>query len=616
MENIIGKNIISPYAVINGEIIAATPWEGDDTYEYEDKDWYKNAVEANGEVVYSNVYSDAITNKYIYTISKELEEEGNIIAIDIYINESFMNNAIYTLPEDSSVYICDKSNNLIYAYSYKGEDLYNISKDISEYVEEIIDDANKKSSSFEFDDAYELGNKRCMYHKKMYNGWTIMLTMPLNGIFMSDNSYIVYFLLAVWSILFIILAALIIRDFKQSRIIKSSDSTIQALSNSYVAIYKLNFIEKTYEAIKKADTVDVNLPDKGCYDILVNKAMGMTSEETFNEIKLNYSLEAIIKRVENGSFSYSGDYRLLVSDSYKWINISIIYNKEISENEVVLCFKEVDSEKKKQLQTMIFLQDAVDSAKKNEKAKSDFFSHMSHDMRTPLNSILGFTELSKKNIDNTNKVEYYLEKIEFSGRQLLKLINDILEISKIESGKTVLNNKKFNIKDYFEEHINMFKDQAMKENKHLSLDINIKNEVVVGDSFKISQIINNLLSNAFKYTNKYDEITVELKQFNFHKYSKYQIIVKDTGIGMSKEFMKNLYLEYTSETEFLRKETVGTGLGMFIVRSVVQQLSGKISVKSELGKGSTFTVTIPLEVACDEEYKNEVKEEYKNFDLS
>ena len=84
MENIIGKNIISPYAVINGEIIAATPWEGDDTYEYEDKDWYKNAVEANGEVVYSNVYSDAITNKYIYTISKELEEEGNIIAIDIY----------------------------------------------------------------------------------------------------------------------------------------------------------------------------------------------------------------------------------------------------------------------------------------------------------------------------------------------------------------------------------------------------------------------------------------------------------------------------------------------------------------------------------------------------
>ena len=608
MENIIGKNIISPYAVINGEIIAATPWEGDDTYEYEDKDWYKNAIEANGEVVYSNVYSDAITNKYIYTISKELKEEGNIIAIDIYINESFMNNAIYTLPEDSSVYICDKSNNLIYAYSYKGEDLYNISKDISEYVEEIIDDANKKSSSFEFDDAYELGNKRCMYYKKMYNGWTIILTMPLNGIFMSDNGYIVYFLLAVWSILFIILTILIIQDFKQSRIIKSSDGIIQILSNSYVAIYKINFIEKTYEAVKKANTVDINLPNKGCYNILVDKVMGMTSEETFNEIKLNYSLDTIIKRVENDAFSYGGDYRLLVNDSYKWINIGIIYNKEISENEVILCFKEVDAEKKKQLQTMIFLQDAVDIAKKNEKAKSDFFSHMSHDMRTPLNSILGFTELSKNNIDNKNKVEYYLDKIEFSGKQLLKLINDILEISKIESGKTILNNKKFNIKDYFEKHVNIFRDQAIKEDKVLSLNIKIKNEIVIGDAFKISQIINNLLSNAFKYTNKYDEITVELKQFNFHKYSKYQIIVKDTGIGMSKEFIKNLYLEYTRETEFLRKETVGTGLGMFIVRSVVQQLSGKISVKSELGKGSTFTVTIPLEVACDEEYKN--------FDLS
>lgn len=283
--------------------------------------------------------------------------------------------------------------------------------------------------------------------------------------------------------------------------------------------------------------------------------MGMTSEETFNEIKLNYSLDTIIKRVENDAFSYGGDYRLLVNDSYKWINIGIIYNKEISENEVILCFKEVDAEKKKQLQTMIFLQDAVDIAKKNEKAKSDFFSHMSHDMRTPLNSILGFTELFKNNIDNKNKVEYYLDKIEFSGKQLLKLINDILEISKIESGKTILNNKKFNIKDYFEKHVNMFRDQAIKEDKVLSLNIKIKNEIVIGDAFKISQIINNLLSNAFKYTNKYDEITVELKQFNFHKYSKYQIIVKDTGIGMSKEFIKNLYLEYTRETEFLRKET-------------------------------------------------------------
>lgn len=135
MENIIGKNIISPYAVINGEIIAATLWEGDDTYEYEDKDWYKNAVEANGEVVYSNVYSDAITNKYIYTISKELEEEGNVIAIDIYINSSFMNNALYTLPESSSVYISDKNNNLIYAYSYTGENIYSISEYVSKSLE-------------------------------------------------------------------------------------------------------------------------------------------------------------------------------------------------------------------------------------------------------------------------------------------------------------------------------------------------------------------------------------------------------------------------------------------------------------------------------------------------
>ena len=616
MENIIGKNIISPYAVIDGKIIAATPWEGDSTYEYYEKDWYKNAVEAGGEIVYSDVYNDVITNQYIYTISRELENYGNVIAIDIYINSSVMKNAIYTLPKNASIYICDKSDNLIYAYSYTGENSYNIPEYVSEYVENMIDDIDENSSGFKYDDIYKLGNKRYLYHKKMYNGWSVILTMPLNGIFMSNNNYIVYFLLFVWTILFVILTFLIIRDFKQSNIIKSSDTTIQALSKSYTAIYKINFIEKTYEAVKKANTVDEDLPVKGCYNMITEKIKQMACEQTLNELKLNFSLDTIKKRIENGAFSYGGDYRLLIGNSYKWININIIYNEEISKDEVIICFKEVDAEKKKQLQTMIFLRDAVDTAKKNEKAKSEFFSLMSHDMRTPLNSILGFTQLAKNSIDDKNKFENYLDKIDFSGNQLLKLINDILEISKIESGKTVLNNEKFNIKDYIEEHINMFKDIAIKEHKFLYLDIKIKNEIVIGDAFKISQIINNLLSNAFKYTNKYDEISVELKQFNFNKHSKYQIIVKDTGIGMSKKFMDNLYLEYTRETEFLNKETTGTGLGMFIVRSVVQQLSGKISVKSELGKGSEFTITIPLEVACDKELKNECKEKYKTLDLS
>lgn len=610
IENTIGKNIISPYAVIDGKIVAATPWKGDKTYDYSKKDWYINAVEANGKTIYSDVYCDDVTNKDVYTISKQLEKKGNVIAIDIYIDSNIMRVTTQTLPENGSLYICDKSDNLIYAYSYTGENIYNL----PQYVEGILNNIKYEKSDLIFERI--LGNKKCIYYKKMYNDWTIILTMPFNNIFMNENNYIIYLLFTVWIILFIILVILLIRDFKQSKIIKSADSTIQALSNAYVAIYKINFIEKTYEAIKKANTVDINLPIKGCYDILTEKISEITSEQTYEELKLNYSIENIKKRIDDGVMNYGGDYRILVNNEYKWVNIHIIYNEKISKDEVILCFKEVDAEKKKQLQNMIFLQDAVELSKKNAKAKSDFFSHMSHDMRTPLNSILGFTELSNRNIHDENKVKYCLEKIEFSGKQLLKLINDILEISKIESGKTTLNNKKFNIKEYIEDHIDMFKEQAVKENKSIYVNINIKNEIVIGDSFKISQVINNLLSNAFKYTNKGDEISVELKQFNFNKHSKYQIIVKDTGIGMSKNFINNLYLEYTRETEFLNKEIVGTGLGMFIVRSVVQQMSGEISVKSELGKGSTFIVTIPLEVVCDKEYNNENNIQHKKLDLS
>ncbi len=610
IEKIIGKNIISPYAVINGEIVAATPWEGDETYDYSKKEWYIDAVEANGEMVYSDIYSDVITNKHIYTISKELKQEGNVLAVDIFVDANTMKSTTQTLPENGSLYICDNSDNIVYAYSYTGKNIY----DMPEYVESILKNIENKSSGLKFDDI--LGNKRCLYYKEMSNGWTIILTMPLNSIFMNSDNYIMCLLISVWIILFIVLTFFVIRDFKQSRIIKNADSTIQALSNSYTAIYKINFIEETYEAIKKANTVDKDFPFIGSYNILTEKMAEMASEQTYEELKLNYSIESIKKRINDGVLDYSGDYKLLVDKDYKWVNVHIIYNREITKDEVVLCFKEVDNEKKKQLQTMIFLKNALDLAKKNEKAKSDFFSHMSHDMRTPLNAILGFTELSRKTIDDKEKTEYYLDKIEFSGKQLLKLINDILEISKIESGKDTLNNKKFNIKDHILEHIDMFKEQALRENKYMNVNINIKNEVVIGDSFKISQIINNLLSNAFKYTNEGAEISVDLRQFNFNKHSKYQIIVKDTGIGMSEEFIKNLYLEYARETEFFDKEIVGTGLGMFIVRSVIQQMNGEISVESELGKGSTFTITLHLEVVYDKEFDNEENSENKNFDLS
>ena len=192
----------------------------------------------------------------------------------------------------------------------------------------------------------------------------------------------------------------------------------------------------------------------------------------------------------------------------------------------------------------------------------------------------------------------------------MALINDILELSKMEAGKNALNNKRFDLKKYVEEAADIFREQAEHQGKHFSAELDIRNEIVVGDEFKIGQILNNLLSNSLKYSNPGAEIRLEIRQFDFQRHSKYQIVVEDTGIGMSEHFLEHLFDPYSRETCFSSAATVGTGLGMPIVKSLVQQMSGEISVESTLGKGSRFTVTLPLEaVAVEEDAQEKRKEE-------
>ena len=169
-------------------------------------------------------------------------------------------------------------------------------------------------------------------------------------------------------------------------------------------------------------------------------------------------------------------------------------------------------------------------------------------------------------------------------------------MAKLEAGKSALDVKEFNLNEYLTEVCEMFRAQAERQQKHFELSVQIKDPVVKGDSFKIGQIMNNLLSNALKYSCEGAEIKVEARQFDYQKHSKFQIVVADTGIGMSEEFLNHIFEPYSRETHFTPRTTEGTGLGMTIVKSLVQQMSGEITVESAVGKGSRFTVTLPLEV--------------------
>lgn len=243
---------------------------------------------------------------------------------------------------------------------------------------------------------------------------------------------------------------------------------------------------------------------------------------------------------------------------------------------------------------------ALDIAKSANEAKSNFLANMSHDIRTPMNAIIGFATLLAKDAENPDKVREYIRKIMFSGHHLLSLINDILDMSKIESGKTSLNIEEFALSEFVDEIYSIMSPQA-KAKKHIFEVRATGNmpERVFGDKLRINQVLLNLLSNAVKYTPEGGKIdfTVEAKESGIYNHVRLKFIVSDNGFGMSEEFMHVIFEPFSREQTAATREIQGTGLGMTITKNIVDLMGGTISVESKLGEGSTFTVELELAIS-------------------
>ncbi|MCR5546592.1 MAG: response regulator [Lachnospiraceae bacterium] len=242
---------------------------------------------------------------------------------------------------------------------------------------------------------------------------------------------------------------------------------------------------------------------------------------------------------------------------------------------------------------------AREDAEYANKAKSDFLSNMSHDIRTPMNAIVGMTAIAKDHINDPEKVDDCLRKINLSGKQLLGLINDVLDMSKIESGKLVMNMEALSLRETMETICDIIRPQLKSKHQHFDIFIsNILAEEVYLDGIRINQVLLNFLSNAMKFTPDGGMITVTLNQEPSQKgenFVKTHIYVKDTGIGMSDEFKDKIFDAFEREDNKRVQKIQGTGLGMAITKYIVDAMGGTIEVESELGKGSTFHVILDLE---------------------
>ena len=601
----LGDNVIDPYVVIDGKIIAANPWEGDEEYDIYQTEWYQKAMEADGEIIYTDGYKDAITGKTIVTIAKK-SKEGTVAAFDINPSQFRRNVEDYdNLPEGSAYFLCDSSGQLLYE-----ETESEVSRDaLQQYMDILI--GKIEDGDFPRTNAYvhnPAGEKRAAYYDVAGNGWISIITMPYNSLLQGVQTLSIWFL----GILVIFLVALVIltlRENKMTMNYRRTNETVRVLGNSYYAIYRVDFASSTYEMIKGSDYVRERIPVNGDYELLLKTASEVMRADVFQDFRLSFSIDNIRKLVARRTRDYGGDFLRKFGDEYRWVNVRVLFDESLNPEEAVLCFREVDEEKKAQLKQIQLLRESLQTAKESEESKNSFFSNMSHDMRTPLNAIIGLSELAQKHIGDPEKVREYMRKINYSSQQLLGLINDILEMSRMGSGKLSMTIQHFDLRKCIQDCVDIFQSQAEEQDKKLSVDIEMHTTEVYGDSFRLTQVLNNLLSNAVKFTKPGDRITLTVREIEQSEYTKYQIVVEDTGAGMSEEFLDKIFIPYERETRFGARNIAGTGLGMPITKNIISQMNGEISVESELDRGSRFTVTLPFKgIRNKEDRENQRKE--------
>lgn len=323
------------------------------------------------------------------------------------------------------------------------------------------------------------------------------------------------------------------------------------------------------------------------------------------------SQEGLKKELAEKNMYYI-NYRTVCGGKIRYYQMKAVRTGEWEQSHgIVLGFRSVDDEIRDEMEKKIRLEEALLQANKANKAKSAFLSNMSHDIRTPMNAIVGFTTLALSHIDSREQVEEYLEKIKTSGNHLLNLINDVLDMSRIESGKIQLDEKPCSLLEILHGLQNILQADIEAKSQVFHIDtVDVLDEEIYCDKLRLNQVLLNLLSNAVKYTNTGGTIDMRLteKKGAPDGYANYEFNIKDTGIGMSEEFINHIFEPFERERNSTISRIQGTGLGMAITKNIVDMMNGSIKIKSEQGAGTEVTVLFTFRLASGVVSQHEIPE--------
>ena len=392
------------------------------------------------------------------------------------------------------------------------------------------------------------------------------------------------------------------RQLKQTRQMQTQREIIDGLASEYYSVLLVDLHTDTVAAYRAEEEDGRAIEEhfrrhNGCWSKgLSSYAREWIPEEGRAEFLRMLSLE----RLRGSREDYSITYEKQTAEGIMYLQTRVSFVPDGDGGlAAVVGTRNVDDLIKKERRQELALKEAYDAAEAANRAKTDFLSNMSHDIRTPMNGIIGMTAIAAAHIDDKARVQDSLQKITLASKHLLSLINEVLDMSKIESGKVQLMEEEFNLSDLIDNLISMTGAQIKAHNHSLSVNVtDVQHEAVVGDSLRIQKVFTNLLGNAVKFTPDGGKIriTVTEKPCNQKKLGCYEFVFEDNGIGISEEFIGRVFEPFARESDGRASGIQGTGLGMPISRNIVRMMGGDIKVESKPGVGSRFTVTMYLKL--------------------
>ena len=385
--------------------------------------------------------------------------------------------------------------------------------------------------------------------------------------------------------------------------VEKTRQALHALGTAYYHISRLNLKTKKIELVKKSRKMNMDMEDNTAdWDPQFEVIKGIIAEPFVQKYIDFFDIRTMAARLHNKE-SMSSEFKKKNGSWFLSMVVPQSYDKNGNVTSVLIANRDVTSEKMRELRQEEELREAKLKAECANKAKSLFLFNMSHDIRTPMNAIIGYADLASRHLQETEKLGRYLQKIQICGKELLSMLGNVLDLARIENNKVEMEYTVSNVHECFENCVTMFQQQAESKNQMLSLTEQIMYPYVYMDAPHLSEICLNIISNAIKYTNTGGTISCNVLQESCKKedWCNLIITITDNGIGMSEEFQKHIFEAFERERNSTASHIEGSGIGMGITKKLVELMNGTIEVKSKQGEGSSFTVTVPCRKALKED---------------